>query len=65
MKKSVGVIKLMLTDASVTVICRLVIIIPTKEQGGYQGTYYTDRGEESKDLIKAVNLLKGEFDEQN
>ena len=40
-------------------------IIPTKEQGGYQGTYYTDRGEESKDLIKAVNLMKGEFDEQN
>lgn len=40
-------------------------IIPTKEQGGYPGTYYTDRGIESQDLIKAVNLLKGEFDEQN
>lgn len=37
-------------------------IIPTKEQGGYRGTYYTDRGSESRTLIKAVNKLKGEFD---
>lgn len=37
-------------------------IIPTKEQGGYQGTYYTDRGEESKDLIKAVEMMKKEFE---
>lgn len=36
-------------------------IIPTKEQGGYQGTYYTDRGEESADLIYAVEELKKEF----
>ena len=40
-------------------------IIPTKEQGGYQGTYYTDRGEESNYLIKAVELLKREFDGGN
>lgn len=36
-------------------------IIPTKEQGGYQGTYYTNRGEESKALIFAVETLKKEF----
>lgn len=36
-------------------------IIPTKEEGGYQGTYYTDRGEESESLILAVNKLKEEF----
>lgn len=36
-------------------------IIPTKEEGGYQGTYYTDRGEESKDLILAVERLREEF----
>lgn len=36
-------------------------IIPTKEEGGYAGTYYTDRGEESPDLIKAVEQLKLEF----
>lgn len=36
-------------------------IIPTKEEGGYQGTYYTDRGDESKDLILAVEKLKEEF----
>lgn len=39
-------------------------IIPTKEQGGYQGTYYTDRGEESKDLILAVELLRKEFENE-
>jgi len=37
-------------------------IIPTKEEGGYQGTYYTDRGEESRDLIAAVELLRKEFE---
>ena len=37
-------------------------IIPTKEQGGYQGTYYTDRGIESEDLIKAVEMLRTEFE---
>ena len=37
-------------------------IIPTKEQGGYQGTYYTDRGEESEDLIKAVEMLRQEME---
>lgn len=36
-------------------------IIPTKEEGGYPGTYYTDRGEESTHLIKAIELLKEEF----
>ena len=36
-------------------------IIPTKEEGGYEGTYYTDRGEESKDLIKAVKMLKEKY----
>lgn len=36
-------------------------IIPTKEEGGYPGTYYTDRGYESVDLIKAVDKLKEEF----
>lgn len=39
-------------------------IIPTKEQGGYQGTYYTDRGEESKSLILAVETLKREFENE-
>jgi len=39
-------------------------IIPTAEEGGYEGTYYTDRGDESIHLIKAVDLLKEEFDEQ-
>lgn len=38
-------------------------IIPTKEQGGYQGTYYTDRGIESKDLIFTVDSLKLKFGE--
>ena len=33
-------------------------IIPTKEHGGYNGTYYTDRGEESKYLISCVESLK-------
>ena len=33
-------------------------IIPTKAEGGYEGTYYTDRGDESLYLIKAINLLK-------
>lgn len=37
-------------------------IIPTKEEGGYGGTYYTERGEESKDLIKAVKMLTEEFE---
>lgn len=37
------------------------MIIPTKEQGGYPGTYYTDRGEESRDLIYTVEQLKKEF----
>lgn len=37
-------------------------IIPTKEEGGYAGTYYTDRGEESRDLIYAVESLKKEFE---
>lgn len=37
------------------------MIIPTKEQGGYQGTYYTQRGRESKDLEYCVNELKKEF----
>lgn len=37
-------------------------IIPTREQGGYQGTYYTDRGEESRDLVFAVETLKKEFE---
>ena len=36
-------------------------IIPTAAEGGYKGTYYTDRGEESKDLIFAVEQLKKEF----
>ena len=36
-------------------------VIPTKEEGGYPGTYYTDRGEESKVLIYAVEKLKEEF----
>lgn len=38
-------------------------IIPTKDEGGYAGTYYTDRGVESEDLIKAVEKLKEEFDD--
>ena len=33
-------------------------IIPTKEQGGYNGTYYTKRGEESKYLITCVERLR-------
>lgn len=37
------------------------MIIPTAAEGGYQGTYYTDRGEESKDLIFAVEELRKEF----
>ena len=40
-------------------------IIPTKEEGGYQGTYYTDRGEESESLIRAVEMLKKEFSDEN
>ena len=36
-------------------------IIPTKEQGGYQGTYYTDRGEESIYLIECVEGLKQKY----
>lgn len=36
-------------------------IIPTRDEGGYPGTYYTDRGNESIDLIKAVQQLKEEF----
>lgn len=36
-------------------------IIPTKEQGGYKGTYYTERGHESQCLIWAVDKLKKEF----
>lgn len=37
-------------------------VIPTKEQGGYDGTYYTQRGEESKDLEKCVEMLREEFE---
>ena len=37
-------------------------IIPTKEQGGYPGTYYTDRGEESIHLIHCVEGLKRRYD---
>ena len=37
-------------------------IIPTKEEGGYQGTYYTDRGEESQYLIKCVDGLKNKYE---
>ncbi len=36
-------------------------IIPTKEQGGYPGTYYTDRGEESVHLIKCVKELNDKY----
>lgn len=36
-------------------------IIPTKEQGGYTGTYYTDRGEESIHLVKCVEGLKKKY----
>ena len=36
-------------------------IIPTTEEGGYQGTYYTDRGEESIWLSKAVDDMKRRF----
>ena len=39
-------------------------IIPTKEQGGYQGTYYTERGEESEYLIKAVDKLTKEVNNE-
>lgn len=38
------------------------MIIPRAEEGGYQGTYYTDRGKESEDLIYAVNELRKEFE---
>ena len=37
-------------------------IIPTKEEGGYPGTYYTDRGVESKYLIDCVEKLRKEFE---
>ena len=37
-------------------------IIPTKEQGGYNGTYYTDRGEESTYLIACVENLRRKYD---
>ena len=37
-------------------------IIPTKEQGGYNGTYYTDRGEESIYLIACVDNLRRKYD---
>lgn len=37
-------------------------ILPSKEEGGYPGTYYTDRGKESVDLISAVNMLREEFE---
>ena len=37
-------------------------IIPTKEEGGYQGTYYTDRGEESQYLIKCVDDLRNKYE---
>lgn len=36
-------------------------VIPTKEEGGYDGTYYTDRGVESVFLVKAVEQLRKEF----
>lgn len=38
-------------------------VIPTREQGGYEGTYYTDRGRESEDLVKAVEMLRKEMQE--
>lgn len=37
-------------------------IIPTKEEGGYQGTYYTQRGEESQYLIKTVSRLREKYE---
>ena len=37
------------------------VIIPTKEEGGWQGTYYTERGNDSKDMIITVEALKKEF----
>ena len=37
-------------------------IIPTKEEGGYEGTYYTDRGDESIYLIEAVDRLKSKYE---
>lgn len=37
-------------------------IIPTKEQGGYSGTYYTDRGEESQSLIKCVEDMRRKYE---
>jgi len=36
-------------------------IIPTKEQGGYPGTYYTDRGDESVHLVYCVEGLKRRY----
>lgn len=36
-------------------------VIPTREEGGYDGTYYTDRGDESIYLVKAVDELKEMF----
>lgn len=37
-------------------------VIPTREEGGYDGTYYTDRGDESKWLVKTVEMLRSEFE---
>lgn len=37
-------------------------VIPRKEEGGCDGTYYTDRYKESKDLIFTVETLKAEFE---
>lgn len=36
-------------------------VIPTRDEGGYDGTYYTDRGDESIYLVKAVDELKELF----
>lgn len=36
-------------------------IIPTKEEGGYPGTYYTERGEESIHLIHCVEGLRDRY----
>lgn len=37
-------------------------IIPTKEEGGYGGTYYTERGKESADLEKTVRYLREKYE---
>lgn len=37
-------------------------IIPTASEGGYKGTYYTERGTESKDLIYTVDTLRNKYE---